>query len=84
MESISPAKAQAQTQRSLASLKIVSRLLSHELHVQSASKAITLSRDEVIEIQTVIDVYIEEASRRQSSAGTQSVIDSTLAVASRN
>lgn len=67
MESISPAKAQALSQRSLASLKIVSRLLSHELLAQSASKAITLSRDEVIEVQTVIDVYIEEASRRPGS-----------------
>lgn len=79
MESISPAKAQANTQRSLASLKIVSRLLSHELHAQSASKAVTLSRDAVVEIQTVIDVYIEEASRQRS--GAQNVLETPLAVA---
>jgi hypothetical protein len=76
MESISPAKAQAQSQRSLASLKIVSRLLSHELHAQSVSKTLTLSRDAVVEIQTVVDVFIEESSRRQGlpsgTAGTVS------------
>jgi hypothetical protein len=70
MEPTSPAKAQAQTQRSLASLKIVSRLLSHELHAQSSSKTLTLSRDAVVEIQTVIDVFIEEAARRQGLSGS--------------
>jgi hypothetical protein len=70
METISPSKAQAQTQRSLASLKIVSRLLSHELHAQSSQKTLTLSRDEIIEIQTVIDVFIDEASKRQGVTST--------------
>ncbi len=69
MESTSP-KTQAQLQRSLASVKIVSRLLSHELHAQAASKMVTLSRDEVIEIQTVIDVFIEEVTRRQNVSTT--------------
>lgn len=68
MEALSPAKMQAQLQRSLASLKLVSRLLSHELHAQSSSKTVTLSRDEVLEIQTVIDLFIEEAARRTNSA----------------
>jgi hypothetical protein len=68
MEALSPAKMQAQLQRSLASLKLVSRLLSHELHAQSSSKTVSLSRDEVVEIQTVVDLFIEEASRRPNAA----------------
>ena len=80
MEPISPSKAQAQTQRSLASLKIVSRLLSHELHAQSSSKTLTLSRDEVVEIQTVIDVFIDEQSKRQN-VGSTAPAETTLAVA---
>lgn len=75
MEALSPAKMQAQLQRSLASLKLVSRLLSHELHAQSSGKSVTLSRDEVIEIQTVIDLFIEEASRRPN---TTTAADPTL------
>jgi hypothetical protein len=67
MESLSPVKMQAQMQRQLASLKLVSRLLSHELHAQSSSKTLTLSRDEVVEIQTVIDLFIEDSARRSSS-----------------
>ncbi len=50
-------------QRQLANLKLVSRLLGHELHSQSSAKAINLSRESVIEIQTTLDLFIEEASR---------------------
>ena len=50
--------------RHLSNLKLISRLLGHELHNQGGSKAITLSRDEVLEIQTTIDLFIEEASKR--------------------
>ncbi len=53
-------------QRHLANLKLISRLLGHELHTQSSAKSITLSRDEVHEIQTTLDLFIEEATRRQS------------------
>jgi hypothetical protein len=81
MESISPAKSQSQTQRSLAALKIVSRLISHELHAQSATKTLTLSRDELIEIQTVIDIHIEESSRRQGASSAPSPVEAPLAVA---
>lgn len=49
--------------RQLSNLKLVSRLLGHELHTQGGSKTITLSRDEVQEIQTTLDLYIEEVSR---------------------
>lgn len=51
-------------ERHLAQLKLVSRLLGHELHSQGGSKAIALSRDHVLEIQTALDLFIEEASKR--------------------
>lgn len=54
-------------QRQLAHLKVVSRLLGHELHAQGASKSITLSRDQIVEIQTTIDLFIEDVSRRAGS-----------------
>jgi hypothetical protein len=67
-------KQQNQLSRHLASLKIVSRLLGHELHSQASNKTVTLSRDEVLELQTCIDLYIEEISRRLGmSAGVPSV-----------
>ena len=52
--------------RHLSNLKLVSRLLGHELHTQGSSKTVTLSREEVVEIQTTLDLFIEEMSRRQS------------------
>lgn len=54
--------------RQLASLKVLSRLIGHELHGQTSSRSITLSREEVIEIQTTIDLFIEEITRRQAQA----------------
>ena len=56
-------------QRHLASLKLVSRLLGHELHTQGGAKSITMSRDEVQEIQTAIDIFIEEMGRRTGGIG---------------
>jgi len=52
-------------QRQLANLKLVSRLLSHELHAQGGAKSITLSREEVLEIQTTLELFIEDVARRQ-------------------
>ena len=52
--------------RHLAHIKVVSRLLGHELHSQGAGKTIALSRDQVVEIQTSLDLFIEEATRRLS------------------
>ena len=51
-------------QRHLAALKVVSRLLGHELHSQNGTKSISLSREEVVEIQTTLDMFIEEMSGR--------------------
>lgn len=72
MDIQSPSKAQNPTVRQLASLKIVSRLLGHELHAQATSKTLQLSRDEVVEIQTTLDLFIEEISRRHGNPATAS------------
>ena len=51
-------------ERQLASLKILSRLLSHELKAQSGPR-LTISREEVQEIQTAVDLFIENVVRRR-------------------
>ena len=61
-----------QVQRHIAPLKLVSRLLSHELHAQGGAKSISLSREEVAEIQTAIDLFIEQVSRRSGGGGAPS------------
>lgn len=75
MESTTSSRPQHPAIRQLASLKVLSRLLGHELHSQASTKAITLSREEVVEIQTTVDLFIEELTRRmaQSAAPTQSI-----------
>ena len=83
MEALNQTKFASQLGRQLASLKIVSRLLAHELHSQQGSKQVTLSRDEVSEIQTCVDLFIEEVSRRQGQVSGVSAAKPTL-VAARN
>lgn len=56
-------------ERHLAQLKLVSRLLGHELHSQGGSKAIALSREQVIEMQVALDLFIEEAAKRLAGRG---------------
>lgn len=56
------ANAPTRLERQLAHLKILSRLLGHELHAQNSPR-VTFSRDEVQEIQTSIDLFIEEVLR---------------------
>lgn len=63
--------------RQVSHLKVVSRLLGHELNVQSSSRTITLSRDEVLEIQTTLDLFIEEATRRLSSGSMPESVRAT-------
>ncbi len=59
-------------ERQLAHLKIISRLLGHELHTQQSPR-LTLSREALLEIQTSIDLYIEEVIRaRGTSSGVGS------------
>jgi len=54
-------------ERQLAHLKILSRLLGHELHAQNAPR-LTFSREAVQEIQTSLDLFIEDALK--SARGT--------------
>jgi hypothetical protein len=69
MDATSQNRQQTPLQRHLSNLKLVSRLLGHELHSQSNAKSITLSRDAVQEMQNTLDLYIEEVSRGQGAAG---------------
>ncbi len=78
MEAPSSSRPQHPAIRQLASLKVLSRLLGHELHSQSGTKAVTLSREEVIEIQTTVDLFIEELTRRMAQAGTPTTSVSTM------
>ena len=55
-------------ERQLSHLKILSRLLGHELHAQNGAR-IALSRDEVTEIRTCLDLFIEEILRGRGGAG---------------
>ena len=84
MEPISQAKQASKQTRQLATLKIVSRLLAHELHSQASAKSISLSRDEVVELQTCIDLYIEEVSRHRPGTGSVHVAEPPLVGARNN
>jgi hypothetical protein len=71
--------------RQLASLKLLSRLLGHELHAQGSSKSVTLSREEVSEMQVTLDLFIEEVSRRMGGGGSlSSGAQETQLVTARN
>lgn len=83
MEPVSQTKFTSQVARQLANLKLVSRLLAHELHAQASSKTVSLSKEEVMEIQTTIDLFIEEVSRKQGVGGGMPASEPAL-VASRN
>lgn len=72
MENSSSSSFIARVERELSNLKIVSRLLGHELHSQSGQR-ITMSRDQVTELQTSIDLFIEEVQRNRSSSGMGSL-----------
>ena len=49
-------------ERHLAQLKLVSRLLGHELHSQGGAKAVALSREQVVEMQVALDLFIDGTS----------------------
>jgi len=70
--------------RQIANLKLISRLLGHELHVQGSAKTISLSRDEVLEIQTTLDLFIEEISRLQVGQQANGAVENTRLVTARN
>ncbi len=60
-------------ERKLAHLKILSRLLGHELHGQTGSR-VTLSREEVLEVRTTIDLFIEDIMRGRSASGSVATV----------
>jgi len=82
MDSPNQHRSQSPLQRNLANLKLVSRLLGHELHSQASAKSITLSREAVLEIQTTLDLFIEEASRSQTGLGAAGEVPSTTRLVS--
>ncbi len=85
MDIQSPSKSLHPTVRALASLKIVSRLLAHELHAQGTAKTLQLSREEVVEVLTTLDLHIEEMTRRHSGGPTaQPVATDPMLVSVRN
>ena len=58
----------ARIERQMAPLKLVSRLLGHELHAQQSPR-LTMSRDQLVEIQTTIDLFIEQQARAKAGGG---------------
>jgi hypothetical protein len=56
-------------ERHIANLKILSRLLSHEMRAQSGPR-LNLSREEVGEMQICLDLFIEETMRRRGSTSS--------------
>ena len=59
-------------ERQISHLKIISRLLGHELHAQTSPR-LTISREEVTEIQTSIDLFIEDVVKSRSRGTASSV-----------
>jgi hypothetical protein len=83
MQPTSTPSIQARVERVLANLKIVSRLLGHELHVQNGQR-IVLSREEVAEIQTSLDLFIEELSMQRRQHGQLATVAAEPAPARMN
>ena len=67
MDRTSSSKGPSRDERQLAQLKIISRLMGHELNAQNGPR-ITLSREELTEIHTLLDLYIESAVRKRGPA----------------
>jgi hypothetical protein len=82
MEISKKASSSARIERELAHLKIISRLLGHEMHAQTGQR-ILLSRESVQEIQTSIDLFIEAAGSNRNKAAAVQGVEPTP-VASRN
>lgn len=76
MDRTQPPTSTSRFERQLAHLKIISRLLGHELHAQSSPR-LTLSREEILEIQTSIDLFIEESMRGKGAGPAGSDVEVT-------
>jgi len=66
----SPSSLHTTLERNLAHLKLISRLIGHELHAQS-NQRVTLSREELTEMQTSLDLFIEEMSPHRGGASLE-------------
>lgn len=79
MESPNPANPNQPThlERHLAHLKVLSRLIGLELHSQTGVR-LTVSRDELTEMQTSLDLFIEEMSRQRGTATLSRVEPTTI------
>ncbi|TAJ07621.1 MAG: hypothetical protein EPO68_16255 [Planctomycetota bacterium] len=64
-------------ERHLSHVKLISRLIGHELHAQPNLR-VTVSRDELFEIQTSLDLFIEEMSKHRTSAPLTRVEPTTV------
>lgn len=70
--------------RQLSGLKLISRLLAHELHAQGTSKQVSLSREELLEIQTTLDLFIEQFGRQGATAQTRPAAEPAMLAARHN
>jgi hypothetical protein len=66
-------------ERHLSHVKLISRLIGHELHAQS-NQRVVVSRDELSEIQASLDLFIEEMSKHRASAPLTRVEPATVPV----
>jgi hypothetical protein len=62
----------AHVERQLSQLKIISRLLAHEVNAQTGQR-LNISREQVGEIQTAIDLFIESVMGRGGSRQVTSI-----------
>ena len=69
--SLSSSQRPGRIDRQMAPLKLVSRLLGHELHAQQSPR-LTLTRDQLVEIQTTIDLFIEQQVRAKGGGSLSS------------
>ena len=83
MDKTSKAASATRLDRELAHLKIISRLLGHEMHSQNGNR-IQLSRDSVLEIQTSLDLFIESVAVGRKSAPQVTSIETTPVVSRVN
>lgn len=57
----------SRVERELSTLKLLSRLLGHELHSQNGQR-IQLSRPAVVEFQTTLDLFIEKVTKARGNS----------------
>ena len=83
MDKTSKASAADRLNRELSHLKIISRLLGHEMHSQNGAR-VMLSRDAVQELQTSLDLFIESVAGARKSAPSVANVETTPVVSRVN